>query len=238
MNPPYDSVMEMKNTKKPVGRPRSNGKPHITRRDVFAASAQLIAEHGYSGTSMRMIAAFLDASTASIFNLFPSKEALVNELIEFMADISLTFYAQLNARALDPAVALYKSVYEETYALASADADFPSLFYLPELSKDVFVPAQAIRAKLVSHYRKLISTGISGGVFIDVPSQITAEQVVQLTETSILTNKRATKVTPKKQAIAAADFALRGILSNPQSLPMLQKASAEIDLVFIFPDAE
>jgi len=221
---------------KPVGRPRLNGKPHVTRQDIFMSTAALIARHGYAGTSLRMIANSVDASTASIFNLFGSKDGLLNSLIEFMANTSFAFYEQVKVLKLDPAVALYKCVYEEAFAVAHADAAFPSLFYLPELAKPEFVKAQSVRAEMVANYRDLIKTGINQKLFIDVPRQFTAEQIFQLTETSILTNKNTNhlraKTSAKSQARAAADLALRGILLNPKSLPEIRLKAAKIKLSF------
>ena len=52
--------------KRPVGRPRADGWPHITRQEVFDAAIGLIARYGYSGTSLRMIADELKASDGTV----------------------------------------------------------------------------------------------------------------------------------------------------------------------------
>ena len=107
--------------KRPVGRPRSDGKPHLTKSEVFKVSAKLIAQYGYAGTGIRLIASELDISTASFFHLFGSKDAMLNQLIVFATQHSLDFHARVRALNLPPEIALYKSLFEETRAVASAD---------------------------------------------------------------------------------------------------------------------
>ena len=34
---------------RPVGRPRGDGRPHLTREEVFVVTARLVAQHGVSG---------------------------------------------------------------------------------------------------------------------------------------------------------------------------------------------
>ena len=52
-----------------------------TRRGVVDAAYRLIVAHGYSATSMRDIAAEAGISAGSIYNHFPTKEAIVEEVL-------------------------------------------------------------------------------------------------------------------------------------------------------------
>ena len=84
-----ETAKQTQKPKRPVGRPRANGKAQLDRSTLLLGTAKLIAANGYSGTSIRMIASELDVSTASIFHLFPTKDALLNALIAFVAAPSL-----------------------------------------------------------------------------------------------------------------------------------------------------
>ena len=42
--------------RRPVGRPRGDGRPHLTRDEALLAAARLISAEGYTGASIRMIA--------------------------------------------------------------------------------------------------------------------------------------------------------------------------------------
>ncbi|WOF75783.1 TetR/AcrR family transcriptional regulator [Parvibaculaceae bacterium PLY_AMNH_Bact1] len=223
-------------TKRPVGRPRADGKPQLTKEAVFLVAAKHIARDGYAGASIRKIAAELKAAPASVFNLFPTKDALLNELLIFAAAPSMAFYAELEKLTLSPEVALFKSIMEEVIAVASADRDFPAIFYLPELAKPGFEPAQETRATMVAHYRSLIEAGQNVGVLLcDIPA-LSAEQVFQLTETSIIAQEVAAVTPPEKAARATARFCLRGLLVNPTDLDAIEQAADQVSLAFVLPE--
>ena len=76
--------------KRPVGRPRADGKAPLTREAVFAVAAKLIATHGYVGTSLRMIAEPLDARAPSISRMFGSKRHLLIELVKSLSCLLYT----------------------------------------------------------------------------------------------------------------------------------------------------
>lgn len=225
-----------KKIRRPVGRPRADGKPQLTKEAVFLVTAKHIAQDGYAGASIRKIAAELKAAPASVFNLFPTKDVLLNELLGFAAAPSMTFYAELGKLTLSPEVALFKSIMEEVIAVASADRDFPAIFYLPELAKPGFEPAQETRANMVEHYRSLIEAGQeTGALRCELPA-LSAEQVFQLTETSIIAQEVAAVTPPETAARATARFCLRGLLVNPADLDAIEQAANQVSLAFVLPE--
>ena len=217
-------------SRRPIGRPRGDGRPHLTRHEALLAAARLISAEGYTGASIRMIAQELGVATASLFNLFPSKDALLNELVVYLAQPSLDFYRRLGGFSLAPDVALYKSLYEEAFVVASVDPALPAIFYLPELRKPQFGPAQKARAALVGHYRALIGAGCADGAFVcDLPD-LAAEQMLQLTETSVLA---ALPESPADHAHASARLALRGLLARPERLDAVKAQAQRIKLTIL-----
>lgn len=57
-----------------------------TRENLVKLAAQIFSEQGYSATTMRNIAEKAGIEAASIYYHFPSKEALVDEVMEIGAD--------------------------------------------------------------------------------------------------------------------------------------------------------
>lgn len=223
--------------RRPVGRPRGDGKPHLTRQRVFEVCTKLIAQHGFAGTSIRMMATALEASPASLFNLFGSKDGILNELIAYAAQGSFAFYEALSEIDATPEVLLYKSIYEEVIAVASADRDYVGIFYLPELRKPEFRSAQAVRAKMISHYAELIEKCARGGV-LDVGNvQLQAEQVFQLTETSILAPSLADVLSSADQARQTSEFCMRAMGCSETELRSIAKAATKIDLQITLPES-
>lgn len=189
----------------------------------------MVASRGYAGTSLRAIAGELGVSTASIFNLFESKAALVNALVVAGLEPAVTFYGHLNESGADPAVRLFRSLFEDSRAVRSVDIAYSSLLYMPELALQEFTQAREYRARLVGHYRSLIEEGIESGVFdCPVPS-LAAEQLLQVTETVILPGSEVHLLVAEDCARATAQFGLRAVLSDVAQLSSIEVAAEAID---------
>ncbi len=225
-----------KKARRPVGRPRADGKPQLTKEAVFLVAAKHIARDGYAGASIRKVATDLGAAPASVFNLFPTKDALLNELVAFAAEPALVFYDALKKLNLPPEVALFKSISEEVTAIASVDRDFPALFYLPELSKPGFEPAQDTRANMVAHYQNLVEAGCEAGTLNCEMPAFSAEQVFQLTETSIIAKNISEEISPQEAARLTTRFCLRGLLTDPATLNNIEQAAENIPVTFVLPE--
>ncbi|WP_377351970.1 TetR/AcrR family transcriptional regulator [Phenylobacterium conjunctum] len=224
--------------RRPVGRPRGDGRPHLTRTVVFLAAARLIAEHGYAGTSIRMIAREAEASPASLFNLFAGKDELLNELILYLAQPSLAFYGDLEAEVgagAAPSAALYRMVFEEARLVASVDRAYVAVFLLPELRQSQFGPARAARRALVAHYQRLILGGLGDGTLVCDQPHLAAEQLFQLTETSLIMDETQPPLSPDDLARATARFCLRGLLADPARLADLEAEAAQLRSSLILP---
>ncbi|XOV82885.1 MAG: TetR/AcrR family transcriptional regulator [bacterium] len=222
-----------KSARRPVGRPRANGKPPLSREAVFATATRLIAQHGYAGTSLRMIAQALDAQAPSITQLFKTKDNLLNELVQRLAKVSLDFHEQLSHERLAADVRLYKMLFEETRAIASAHHDIASIFYLPELRKPQFKAAQQERASMIGWYRQTLDQGVQDNLFVSTNMALSAEQVFQLTETGIIALEPALLGEPQAQAKATADFVLRGLLRRPARLSVIEKKARGCRLTMV-----
>lgn len=215
--------MNAKPQKRPVGRPRADGKPPVSREAVFFVATRLIAEHGFAGTSLRMIAQELGAQAPSITQLFKTKNNLLIELVQKLSRVSLDFHQLLAQEALPADVRLYKMLYEETRAISSADHDIASIYYLPELRKPEFSDAQEQRSKMLQFYQNTIQEGLEQQLFVADNIELLAEQMFQLTETGIIALQPSRLGTPDQQAQATADFVLRGLLARSSRLAAIRK---------------
>lgn len=90
--------------------PRRAGAPQ-TRESILAAAAGLMAERGFHGMSMRDLAAAVGCALSSLYNHFPSKEALLREL-QTRAFETLICQAEAALAGVDPGSAqLYVFIY-------------------------------------------------------------------------------------------------------------------------------
>src|SRR5215211_2394862 len=72
-----------------MGRP-SKAEARDTRRDILDAALDLFSEGSFFGTSMRQIARAVGVRESALYHYFPSKDAILLELLE-----------ELGARKLD-----------------------------------------------------------------------------------------------------------------------------------------
>ena len=205
---------------------------------MFLVCSKLIAEHGFAGTGIRMMADALSASPASLFHLFGSKDGLLKELIAYASQPSLDFYARLKPLDAPAAVKLYKSIYEEVIAVASADRDHAALFYLPEMRQAEFSSAQAFRTQMIEHYETLISEAVKDGELAAVDPAVSAEQVFQLTETSIVGGEAVTGMDPATLAELTADFCFRGLLVDGARLADIRDRAKQLTPQILSPGSE
>ncbi len=225
--------MRDKSAVRPVGRPRAGGAPAIERKQVLLTAGQLMTEHGYAATSLRMIAETLGTSAPAIAQRFGTKAQLLIELVGMMSDVSIRFHSALETLHLPPHVRLYKMVHAEVMALAGASHAPVSVFYLPELRRPEFDRAQVARSNMMQFYQDVISEGADADLFQVDSTIVAVEQVFQLTETVIVARDRSTLGTSEALATQTARFVLRGLLTNPSDLDAIQRRSDAINLTMV-----
>jgi hypothetical protein len=76
---------------------------------------------------------------------------------------------------------------------------------------------------MIGNFRNLVGQCIEDRLFPEVDCVLAAEQVFQLTETSMIALDPENFGSIEMQATAAADFALRGLLIKAARLPAIRK---------------
>lgn len=220
----------MTTNKRPVGRPRLDGRAQLTRDQLIDAAAKLMSQYGYSGTSIRMIAQELNVTTASVFNYYPSKRELFSVVMRTVSTPVFAFHKALAKLSLAPSEELFKTIVEDAMAVITAPHHLVALFYLPELRQAEFAKESAYRKRMAAHYRMLIEQGVSTGEFVAQDPIWMAEQTLQLTETNISANVKHSKQTARRRAVETARFCLRGLLVPEPEISRVEKVCLELKL--------
>ncbi len=146
------------------------------RRRILDATVELLAEHGYSGTTTRQIAAVAEVSEASIFKYYSSKDellmAIVKETINEIYDYSMSeVLPDITARFRDaPLEELMRSVIRERLAFFGENAKKVKVIYQEMLVN----PAvrvyfrEKVWSRLDEISRHFINRGISSGELHDI----------------------------------------------------------------------
>jgi AcrR family transcriptional regulator len=156
-------------------RPATDG----TRGRILLAGLQLFAEHGFHGTSIRDIAAGAAVQSASLYAHFPSKEAVLAELV-------LAGHEEHHTRLV---TALLESGTDPRDRLAAlvrahvrAHTDYPMLAVVANnemhaLSAAVAAPAAAMRRRSEALLAEVLAMGHQHGVFDVVHLEATAAAI-------------------------------------------------------------
>ena len=109
-------------------------KVNTTRLEIIRVATNMFIEKGYSSTTFKMIADRLDISTGHIVFYFPSKDALLAELVEMMCSFQ---WKMMKDEANDGISALLAVCLELMVMAAAAEEN--------EIAKDFFVSAYQSR---------------------------------------------------------------------------------------------
>lgn len=66
----------------PAGKSRVERRKARTRRTIIATAIQLIKQHGFEDTTMEQIAEEADIAKGTLYNYFPSKEAIISAYVQ------------------------------------------------------------------------------------------------------------------------------------------------------------
>ena len=156
-------------------RPATDG----TRGRILLAGLGLFAEHGFHGTSIRDIAAETAVQSASLYAHFPSKEAILAELV-------LAGHEEHHTRLV---TALLESGTDPRDRLAAlvrahvqAHTDYPMLAVVANnemhaLSPTAAAPAAAVRRQSEALLAEVLAMGHQQGVFDIVHLEATAAAI-------------------------------------------------------------
>ena len=119
-----------------------------TRERILIEASRLFAARGYFGTSTRAIAEAVGIQQPSLFHHFPTKQAIMTELLELDLDAAL---AMTKREATGPGravVKLLRYLVEDTYALLSSPYDLVVNNHAAVLEAPEFARYGAMREEL------------------------------------------------------------------------------------------
>jgi AcrR family transcriptional regulator len=137
------------------------------RTAILNSSADLFARQGVSSTTVRQIGEVVGVFSGSLYHYFPSKDAIVNEIIVTYLENLLARYRELAAAELDPRERLHGLVrvsLQVTREQPSATIIYQNeLSYLRELPQ--YENVKAMAAEVQQTWLAAIEAGQAAGAF-------------------------------------------------------------------------
>ncbi|MGB7287449.1 MAG: TetR/AcrR family transcriptional regulator [Salaquimonas sp.] len=143
-----------------------------TRRNLREAALRLFSNSGYAAVSMRMIAKEVDLQAGALYHHFPTKQALLVDLMESHMHALLLAWEKESKNFTDPVSALEGFIrFHIRFHFDKQDEVFISYMELRNLEEDGLAQMQKLRRYYEGFLRKIISIGKDSGDFTvqDVP---------------------------------------------------------------------
>lgn len=186
----------------------------LVRRAMLNAAAGLFAERGFGGTNLRDVADVLGMSRPGLYYHFPSKEKILEALIE---EVTFSFAAQLEAMSFskgqDPEDALRNVV------LISARwvLENPVLFRVlirseAEIPDELKKQHDASKKAILEHFTKVIQHGIEIGKFRPVDPHVASLTIAGMCNWTSWWFKPEGRLHVDEVASMIAEMAVRSLL--------------------------
>jgi AcrR family transcriptional regulator len=199
-----------------------------TRQRILEAAAALFARKGFHGTATREIAADVGIRQPSLFHHFPTKQAILAELLDRDLRPALERIRRHRAGDAGAAVRLYAYLLDDVAALVASPFDARGLYNDDVLLEDDLADQRRLRTRLHEETRRLIAEGVESGDFrpLDPPF---AQQVISgmLLDTIWVAGTHLTDDLSDRPA-QIADFVLLGVLADPARLPGIRERAATL----------
>lgn len=136
------------------------------KREILRATAMVLAEQGYHGTSLDMIAERLDMAKASLYYYFASKDVVIHECLATCATYVANRLRKVAEEPNNPREKLQKLILEQ---LTITTIDFPEisrLFLYPlDWNPDFAAEVRASQNEHNQIFRGVIDEGLRKGEF-------------------------------------------------------------------------
>ena len=215
--------------KRTVGRPRIDRKrrERPPEEEILVAAARLFAQRGFSATSTRSIAAAAGLRQPSLFHWFPTKEAILEQLLERSLAPSLAFAERIAAEPGPAAQRLYAILRFDVRHLCTYPYDPTAILLSPESRGPRFKKFWGERDRFIAILEGLIEEGQRSGELAPSDPQVAARAILAMNEGSLAWYRRGGRLSPEEASGAIADLALRAVLRDPAALDAIRSAPDE-----------
>ena len=200
----------------PAGIRISRHRTAVVRKAMLDAAAALFAERGFGGTNLRDVAEALGMSRPSLYYHFPSKEKLLEAIVEevtLSAERQLTLIAK--ERNLDPEEALRVVMTKSTEWLFENYV----LFRVLDRS-EVELPAETRKSNdeskraILELFTSIIKRGIISGKFRPIDPHIAALTILGMRNWAAWWYNPAGRLSKKEITEAVSEMAVRSLLRS------------------------
>lgn len=197
-----------------------------TRERIRHEAAALFRRKGFNGTSMAELAAEVGITKSSLYHHFPSKQALLSEIIEETVSRVTPLVQEVAESQLPIRERLGKAVALHTVE-AIRDQDAVACFVEEGryLAPDFMAIHVAKRDRYEAIFRGMFEEGIAAGEFVEQDAALAAKAVLGMCNSVVRWYRPGGGHTPEEIATELAGFAVRGADSARETAPLTADAA-------------
>ena len=152
-----------------------------TAEKLRKAALELFARSGYAAVSMRAIAAETGVQAGAIYNHFPTKQDLLNELLQVHMETLLNAWSEAERPELAPPAALENFVrFHIRYHLDRSREVFISYMELRSLEDENFQEIERLRRQYERVPRTILDRGAADGSFDIIDPLVTTMAIIAM----------------------------------------------------------
>lgn len=198
------------------------------RERILVEAARLFSRQGYHHTSTRDIAAAVGIRQPSLFHHFPSKAAMLNELLEYSYGPTLAACELLAATEGPAAPRLHAYVTWDLSYVHRSPYDLHGLHTDAVLSDPDFAESRKSSDRLHGALQRMVEQGVAGGEFVEILPRLAQEIITGVTLANMRVHheqQQGDAPDPAALAESAAALVLRGLLLRPGEYPAVRRRS-------------
>ncbi len=196
-----------------------------TRERIRREAAALFRNKGFNGTSMADLAAEVGISKSSLYHHFPSKQALLSEIIELTVNRVTPAVREVADSDLPITERLRTAIAMHTVeAIRDRDAIACFIEEGRYLSPDFMATHIANRDRYELIFRDMFEEGIASGDFIDQDVGVAVKAILGMCNSVVRWYRPSGKYSPEEIAAEIADFVVRGASTPPPVGTVIEEA--------------
>jgi TetR/AcrR family transcriptional regulator, cholesterol catabolism regulator len=201
------------------------------RELILSTAAEMVARKGLRATTVRAIADAVGVFSGSLYHHFPSKHAIVDEVLTRYLEAIRARYAVVLASGKDPAACLHDLVVtsleiaeEHPHATAIYQNEAQYLRETPG-----FGGVQSAAADIQQTWLRVIEAGVADGAFrADIPSWVFYRLIRDAVWLSIRWHRPDGPYSTHQLADDVTSLFLHGFATRPNSAPRRSASAAEL----------
>jgi len=199
-----------------------------TKERIRREAAALFREKGFNGTSMADLAGEVGITKSSLYHHFPSKQALLSEIIELTVNRVTPLVEEVAESDLPVRERLSRAVALHTVeAIRDQDAIACFIEEGRYLAPDFMAAHVAKRDHYELIFRRMFAEGIASGEFVDQDVGLAVKAVLGMCNSVVRWYRPGGPYTPDEIASEFAHFAVRGAGAGRTATPAAEQAVFE-----------